>query len=206
MAAKKEKVDYGKRIKESLEQWNYIKEHGAGDPFWCDGVNMNLVRNHVNYYKRICEENLQPEEYPEEYYLETPPKVDNDFMVRAEEIQEHAKATLEIYLANEDYRYLLSAREKLSNKQQEEVHIANVIGYVSGLKSAIRYNDVIVMRRHETPSGYLESFRECRKKVAEILKTTKDVVKKSNDGVKTEVRELPIGQLSLFDIFGLTMS
>lgn len=208
MAVKKEKVknDYGKQIRESLEHWKHIREHGAGDPFWCDGVNLNLVRNHVIYYKRMCQEELQPEEYPAEYYLETPPKVDNNFMARADEVREHAKATLEVYLVNEDYKYLLSVRSKLSEKQQDAVHIANVLGYVSGLKIAIRDDDIVVMRRHETPSGYLESFQDCRKRVAEILEVAKDTVKRSNDGVKTEAKELPMGQLSLFDLFSLTMS
>lgn len=198
MAAKNEKVktDYGKQIRERLERWEHIQKYGAGDPLWCDGVNANLVRNHIIYYKRMCEEELQPEDYPAEYYLETPPKVDNNFMASVDEIQEHAKATLEVYMVNEDYKYLLSARAKLTEKEQDAVHIGNVLGYVSGLRIAIRDNDVVVMRRHETPLSYLESFQYCRKRVEEILGATKE----------PEVKELPMGQLSLFDLFGLTMS
>ena len=193
--SKANKTDYGKKIKESLGEWKHIREHGASDPFWCDGVNMNLVRNHVIYYKRMCEEQLKPEEYPAEYFLETPPEVDRDFMARPEEIRTNAKKSLEIYLENDDYRYLLRNREKLTDKQQDSIHIANVIGYVSGLRSAIRNDDIIVMRRHERAEAYLESFQECRRKVAELI------------GALEEPKEkvLPTGQLSLFDLFGLTM-
>lgn len=43
---------------------------------------MNLTRNHILSYKReireICEENNFT--LPEEYYLSTPPEVDDDYM------------------------------------------------------------------------------------------------------------------------------
>ena len=45
----------GKELRGSYECWNHILQNGAGDPFWEDGANMNLVRNHIIYYKRQCE-------------------------------------------------------------------------------------------------------------------------------------------------------
>ena len=32
-------------------RWLYIRKHGCSDPFWPDGVNMNIVRNHIIYDK-----------------------------------------------------------------------------------------------------------------------------------------------------------
>lgn len=58
----------GKELRDSYERWNHILQNGVGDPFWEDGANMNLVRNHIIYYKRQCEAELLPEEYPEEYF------------------------------------------------------------------------------------------------------------------------------------------
>ena len=62
--------------------WKHLQEHGCNDPLWPDGCNMNLVRNHVISYKieirQICEESGFA--LPEEYYLPTPPEVDNDYM------------------------------------------------------------------------------------------------------------------------------
>lgn len=62
--------------------WKHIQEYGCNDPFWPDGCNMNLTRNHVLSYKQqireLCEENNIS--LPEEYYLPTPPEVDNNYM------------------------------------------------------------------------------------------------------------------------------
>lgn len=49
------------------------------------------------------------------------------------------------------------------------------------------------MRRHEHPERYLESFQDCRKKAEDILNQ------------EPEEKPLPTGQLTLFDLFGLTM-
>ena len=62
--------------------WNYINENGCNDPFWPDGCNMNLTRNHIIYYRKkiemLCEEHKLP--LPEEYYLKVPPVVDDNYM------------------------------------------------------------------------------------------------------------------------------
>lgn len=64
------------------DHWNYINENGCNDPFWPDGCNMNLTRNHIISYKRdiaeLCEENGMP--LPEEYFLKVPPEVDMNYM------------------------------------------------------------------------------------------------------------------------------
>ena len=49
----------GKELRGSYECWNHILQNGAGDPFWEDGANMNLVRNHIIYYKSISGGSLQ---------------------------------------------------------------------------------------------------------------------------------------------------
>lgn len=71
-----------KGILESLARWDYIRQYGCQDPFWPDGVNMNLIRNHVISYKREIEELCQDGNFPEEYYRPTPPEVDNHYMQR----------------------------------------------------------------------------------------------------------------------------
>ncbi|MBQ8435315.1 MAG: hypothetical protein IJX24_04835 [Oscillospiraceae bacterium] len=69
-------------IKKEISHWEDIKDNGCSDPFWCDGVNMDLTRNHILYYKRqlreLCEENNLP--LPDEYFLPTPPKVAFTYM------------------------------------------------------------------------------------------------------------------------------
>lgn len=69
-------------IVKEIASWKYIQKYGCNDPFWPDGCNMNLTRNHIISYKHdireICEANNMP--LPEGYYLPTPPEVDNNYM------------------------------------------------------------------------------------------------------------------------------
>ena len=69
-------------IRERIKHWKQLNEHGGNDPFGTDGENMNLTRNHILYYKQrlrqIHKETGVP--LPEEYYLPTPPEVDNNYM------------------------------------------------------------------------------------------------------------------------------
>ena len=87
--AKKEKspeqqlIELSNGIVISILNWGHIMEKGCNDPYWPDGANMNLVRNHVIYYKykmsELCNKN-QSLELPECYYIATPPEVDNCYM------------------------------------------------------------------------------------------------------------------------------
>lgn len=77
-------------IREALEhdfaRWDYINAHGSEDPFWPDGVNMNLVRNHIiNNYRLLLDklENVQLSLFDSGDMTNLrpiPPKVDPDFM------------------------------------------------------------------------------------------------------------------------------
>lgn len=62
--------------------WTHINENGCNDPFWPDGCNLNLTRNHIISYKRdiaeLCEKTGMT--LPEEYFLKVPPEVDNNYM------------------------------------------------------------------------------------------------------------------------------
>ena len=57
--------------------WEHINEYGCNDPFWPDGCNMNLARNHIISYRMeiemICEETGMT--LPEEYYYKIPPVI-----------------------------------------------------------------------------------------------------------------------------------
>ncbi len=79
---KQEFDDCRKGIADSINRWKFINKNGCSDPAWADGCNMNLVRNHILYYKKKISEICSQEgiEIPEEYYLPTPPEVDNNFM------------------------------------------------------------------------------------------------------------------------------
>ena len=61
-----------------------------------DGVNLNLVRNHILYFKRQIEETQPLYKNTEVYRRELPPQVEDSYMAQAEEIRAHAKDALEM--------------------------------------------------------------------------------------------------------------
>ena len=62
--------------------WVDIYENGCSDPFWADGVNLNLIRNHCLYYvhliTELCEQHSMP--LPDILPFPIPDKVDPDYM------------------------------------------------------------------------------------------------------------------------------
>lgn len=73
-----------------FKRWEHIRDHGCADPFWEDGCNMNLVRNHIIYaYRQLAElmdgiqiSLFQPAAFkPEDYGLRPiPPEYPIDWM------------------------------------------------------------------------------------------------------------------------------
>lgn len=69
-------------LKNSYIRFKQIYDNGCSDPFWTDGVNINLVRNHIIYEKKVIEE-LYKENFidiPDEYYYPTPKELPQNFM------------------------------------------------------------------------------------------------------------------------------
>lgn len=170
-------------IRESHEQWKRLWENGGSDPFWADGVNLNLVRNHIIYGCKLCEEELQEGDYPEEYYLPLPEKVPPNYMVKSDEIRRKASERMRSIKENPDYMEIF----KKSKKSQKEV---NIIKYISGYSQSISEDDLIAMRRfvHWDFSGMMQEAKQGLKEAALDTKIEKP---------------LPEGQLSIFDLFNV---
>lgn len=146
-------------------RWQQLYEKGGSDPFWEDGVNLNLVRNHIIYYRRKFEENPTLFGFPDVYYKEIPPEVDNYYMARPDEIRAAAKVSLAKYKADPNYRYILSHYEDFTPKTRNKLSIDNVIGYATGLESYIKEDKLVGMRRHEHYEHYLQSFEDCAQRM-----------------------------------------
>ena len=69
-------------IQQEVNHWQAIATNGCSDPFWTDGCNMNLIRNHVIYDKRMIRELCDQIhlDLPEEYFIPTPPEVSETYM------------------------------------------------------------------------------------------------------------------------------
>ncbi len=62
-------------------KWIHHRDYGCNDPFWSDGTNMNLLRNHMIYAKNriqaVCQEyGILP---PKELDIPIPPYVDENY-------------------------------------------------------------------------------------------------------------------------------
>lgn len=168
MARKKAQEDYGKSLLESYAHWLHLYKNGGQDPGWPDGTNINLVRNHIIYYKRMIEETPTLEGYPEAYHWGLPPRVPEHYMARPDEIRAAARESLTRYLADPDYQFLCARVDSLDPKQAKKISIHNVIGYASGLERAIQNDDLVTMRRHEVADRYLPAFASCAQRVREL--------------------------------------
>lgn len=72
-------------IDERFRRWDEIYKNGCQDPFWADGVNLNLVRNHIIYYSRFLQEkleNVQLSLFPVDVVLDRPlpPELPDNYM------------------------------------------------------------------------------------------------------------------------------
>ena len=128
-----------------------MHQYGGSDPFWSDGCNLNLIRSHILYSKRMITETMPPEQYPEIYYRETPPTVDQDYMARTDEIRRNAKAALERYKSNPDFIYICRRISSLNPKDERMYSLRILINSVTGLEKAIASGDLVTMRRFENP-------------------------------------------------------
>lgn len=72
----------GDCIFRELALWKHYRDVGGRDPFFTDGENMNLIRNHVISYKLEIEQLCPKGDYPDEYYLPTPDEVDTNYMAK----------------------------------------------------------------------------------------------------------------------------
>ncbi len=190
---KKGKEDIVEELAKSFEQWEYLKKYGGNDPHYADGYNMNLVRNHILYYKhKIVEQyGTDCKKYPEIFYREAPPEVNKDYMARAGEIRDGAVQALECYIADPNFFYILENKDKLTEKEAQQIYLRHVLNSVSGLSRAIKEGDLVTMRCHvDRTESRLKSFALCAARMMEIINDKK---------IKLEQIQEE-GQLSLFQL------
>ena len=80
---------------------------------------------------------------------------------------------------------------------KEGTGIPAALNYVNCLRNAISRNDLITMRRHEKAEFYKSSFKECRERLE------KEDSEKNAESEQKSKSMLPLGQLSLMDLFEL---
>ncbi len=166
MSRKNHETDYAAALENDYARWDELFTKGGSNPFWSDGVSLNLVRNHILYDK----EQLEKQEnslfgLPEIYYREIPPEVDSNYMARPDEICENARKAMEIIDADENLKFVREQFPSLSEQQRKQYCLPAIINYAENLRRAIAADDLIIMRRYEHPEHYLESFESAAIKI-----------------------------------------
>ena len=166
MSKRGKQTDYAAELEKSYARWDHLKEYGGSDPFWPDGVSMNLVRNHIIYYKeQLAKQEDSLFALPEAYYRELPPETDCNFMARPDEIREDARKSMERIDSNENLKYVREQSPNLSAQQIKQWCIPAIINYAENLRRAINEDDLVTMRRYRNPERFLESFESAALKI-----------------------------------------
>lgn len=166
MSKQNQQTDYAAELEQSYAQWDDIFSKGCSDPFWSDGVNLNLVRSHIIGYKeQLADRENTLLGLPDIYYRETPPEVDKDYMARPDEIRANARKAMGIIDADENLKFIREQSTSLSEQQIKRWCIPAIINYAENLRRAIAEDDLITMRRYEHPDGYLDSFKTAARKI-----------------------------------------
>lgn len=166
MSRRNRETDYAAALENEYARWEELFTKGGSDPFWTDGSNLSLVRNHILYYKeQLAKQENSLFGLPDIYYRETPPEVDCDYMARPDEIRENARKAMEIIDADKNLKFVREQAPSLSEAQLKQFCIAAIINYAENLRRAIAEDDLIIMRRYENPEHYLESFESAAIKI-----------------------------------------
>ncbi len=181
---------YIDEIIEESTQWKAVYVTGGSDPFWSDGSNLELIRNHIIYYKKqiedLCSKYNLP--VPKEYYTELPPEVPINYMARADEIRANARKTLERFEKDRNLKYVKKAANLLNGKTQQQFSVNTVINYAKNLKRAIAEDNLVDMRRYEKAENWLDTIKSTAENIKNYL------TQQENPAYKK-------GQVSLFELF-----
>ncbi len=157
--SRKHETDYAAELENDYARWDEVFTKGGSDPFWTDGVSLNLVRSHIMYDKqKLAERENTLLGLPDVYYREIPPEVDCNYMARPDEIRENARKAMEIIDADENLKFVREQSASLSEQQIKQWCIPAIINYAENLRRAIAADDLIIMRRYEHLDSYIESF------------------------------------------------
>lgn len=172
MSGKSRETDYAAALENDYARWDELFTKGGSDPFWSDGVSLNMVRDRII----ACKAQLAKQEntlfgLPEVYYRETPPEVDYSYMARADEIRENARKAMEIIDADGNLKFIREQSASLSEAQLKQFCISAVINYAENLRRAIAADDLVIMRRYEQLDRYLESFESAAVRIRDPQST-----------------------------------
>lgn len=174
--------DPAAELEKAHEHWQDIFENGCFDPLYTDGINLNLVRNHMIYYRRMIEDQCGSGEKPAVYDKPIPDEVDMDYMVNSDEIMKRALDFFMQCSFMQEMQNLLHASDYLSQQEMSDLKIWSDINDYMRLGKAILDDDYLTMRNLSWNT---------KEKIQEIMEANEKLMNRlDKDGE----------QMSLFDI------
>ena len=158
-----------RELRRAYDSWETLFQNGGSDPFWADGVNLNICRNHILYWRAEIIDTCADFELPEIMNRPVPEQVPCDYMVNPDKIREDAKKSLLALEENPDFQFIRDNIEKLTDKEKKIPAIFVNANIVDNLRNAIILDRLIEMRRYRDPSRYLAGLSACRTTMEKIL-------------------------------------
>lgn len=104
----KEHENYLEEYRKDRAHWDEVYHNGCSDPFWSDGVNLNLIRNHcIHDLHRLQDEiTSEPSLFPAAppaSLPDIPPEVPDDYMAKEKEKMDYYHRFLSQLKASGEY-------------------------------------------------------------------------------------------------------
>ena len=163
-----EKQNYLKELEKDYKHWQDVYKNGCNDPSWADGINLNLIRNHIIYDKIQLKESMSEAELPELYFKELPPEVDVEYIAKKEEILKNAKAYYNACIHAEGWNRLEDAFDFLDENDQEQKSMRFLVSRVTWLKKYIENEKHVPMRTHKIPTDMINKINKCAERLDEL--------------------------------------
>ena len=102
-----------RELEREYARWEQVYMAGSKDPFWPDGVNANLCRDHILCGKRRIRELYPDAEMPEIYYRPLPQELPAEYMARKEELRSAALRSYTRYISDENFCFIRNHVERI---------------------------------------------------------------------------------------------
>ncbi len=149
-------------------EWEDVKKDGSSSPRWTDGQELNFIRGKIIRKKEEVEQ-FAKENKKKISLQEVPWEMPYGYMVKADEIKENALISLEKYVSDENYKYILRHAYRLNNDEQYETGILCVFNKMKTFVQDIEHERLVKLKAHESAERFLKEIRECREKLDEML-------------------------------------
>lgn len=164
-----------KDLHNELHRWNTLYNFGGNDPSWPDGVNLNLVRNHILYLVEKLDaargEETQLSFFESSVQSDTqhciPSKVEDSYMAQPEQIRAEAAETLRLLQEDPDVDFVRWCN--LDERAMSILCVRAYRGYLFNLENAIENDDLVTMRRYRNSEYWLDTFRNESKRISQYL-------------------------------------